>query len=797
MAKRLRRIIIIIAASAATLTLLLALSTWLLLRGSLPRLDGERTISGLTGTVNVNRDSLGVPVIKAKNRVDAARALGYVHAQDRFFQMDLQRRRAAGELAELLGPALVSIDRSTRIHRFRKLSRRIIPGLTPRYLEIIKAYSEGVNTGLEDLRVRPFEYLLLRKSPESWRPEDTILTLYAMFLDLSLFTYRTEFSYYLASDILPSALSEYLLTPAAKWDAPLQEGPPLPVPIPDSTEVDTREWLWDTDNDEAERPDFSQEMPGSNNWAVAGELTSHGGALLANDMHLSHGIPNIWYRAKMGWTEEEAQRTLAGVTLPGTPLIIAGSNGDLAWGFTNSYVDAADLVRLQLNPADSTLYRTPDGWEKFRTIKEIIEVAGSTPDTMTISQTRWGPVRLSALSGNPMALRWTAYDTAAVNMKLVELERAATVDQGVEAASRSGIPPQNFVCADRIGDIAWTIAGRIPRRFGWNGRLPVSWANERYGWAGYLSPREQPRIIRPPEGILWTANNRVAGEEFLNKLGDGGYGLGARAMQIRNTLREMDRPEEKDMLALQLDDRAIFMNQWREFALEQLHGETAPVRIEFARIIREDWSGRASVNSAGYRLIRAFTYSLIDNIYGGLTAPVRSKSGHDWFRGQHLPYRHAITWELIHRRPPHLLPPPYRNWDEPVLSAVDEAMEMATGGGAPASEWKWGKRNVVDISHPFVRLVPQLRRFLAAPADRLPGDSHMPRVQSVSFGASERMVVSPGREESGIFHMPGGQCGHPLSDYFLAGHRDWARGRRSSFLPGVIKHQLVLKPGGD
>ena len=393
-----------------------------------------------------------------------------------------------------------------------------------------------------------------------------------------------------------------------------------------------------------------------------------------------------------------------------------------------------------------------------------------------------------------MALRWTAHDSAAVNINLLELETARNVDEAVAAASTAGIPPQNFVCADSNGDIAWTIAGRIPDRFGWDGRLPVSWADGTCGWNGYLKPEQQPRIVRPDEGLLWTANNRAAGVEFLKTMGDGGYGLGARASQIRDALREMDSPGERDMLDLQLDDRALFMEHWRKFALEAVKGDTAAARVEFARLLRDDWSGRASVESAGYRLARAFMNSLIDIIYRGLTSPVRRHSDHHWFRGQRLPYRQAITWELVHERPPHLLPPPYRNWKQPGLDAVDRAMELATRGGQKASGWIWGKRNTVDISHPFVRLFPQLRRFLAAPAESLPGDYHMPRVQAPRFGASERMVVSPGREESGILHMPGGQSGHPLSDFFLAGHRDWVEGRKSPLLPGPPSHRLVLKP---
>ncbi|MFO7915303.1 MAG: penicillin acylase family protein, partial [Candidatus Krumholzibacteriales bacterium] len=519
--RRIKITVLIILSGTAGLAALILLAFALALRGSLPRLAGERRVEGLISEVTVTRDSLGVVDIQAENRLDAAFALGYLHAQDRFFQMDLQRRNAAGELAELLGPALLSTDRAYRIHRFRKISQKLIEGLSRERRKLLDAYTAGVNSGMDDLKVRPFEYLILRRKPEPWLAEDTILTIYTMFLDLSLFTYRFEYSCSLADELLPAPLADYLLTRAARWDAPLRDGPPYPSPVPDSTMVDLRKW--ETAECSTGKSIFTKSSgtPGSNNWAVAGKLTSHGGALLANDMHLSHGIPNIWYRARISWNDDDSGRSLTGVTLPGIPTLITGSNGDIAWGFTNSYVDAADLVRLEVNRSDSTLYRTPDGWEKFRTIREVIEAGGGEADTLLIRQTRWGPVRLEDAAGNPMALRWTAHDTAAVNMNLLELETARNVDEAVAAASRAGIPPQNFVCADRAGDIAWTIAGRIPNRFGWDGRLPVSWADGSCGWNGYLSPEQQPAIVRPPGGLLWTANNRVAGGEFLKKMGDG------------------------------------------------------------------------------------------------------------------------------------------------------------------------------------------------------------------------------------------------------------------------------------
>lgn len=793
MLKRMLRILLVVLSVIAAVIVIAGVSALVAVRGSLPRLDGEARIAGLGAPVEVARDRLGVPDILAESRIDAARALGYLHAQDRFFQMDLQRRSASGRLSELMGAATIGMDRSVRIHRFGERARQVLEAAPDAQRTIIEAYSDGVNAGLGALGVRPFEYLGLRKKPTPWTPEDCVLTLYAMFLDLSLSTASTERMSAMVAELLPEALADYLLTPAARWDAPLQEGPPYPAPIPDSSSVDLRNWSTGPKQNKVSWRTGERELPGSNNWAVAGSLSAHGGALLANDMHLSHAIPNIWYRARISWNTADGPRALVGMTLPGAPAMVAGSNGDVAWGFTNSYVDMADLVRLEIDPADSSRYRVPEGWESFEMIAEVIEVSGSEPDTLWIRQTRWGPVWTRDMSGAPMVLRWSAHDVEAVNFALLDLEDAETVDDAVLKAAASGIPPLNFVCADAAGDIAWTVAGKVPRRAGWDGRLPVSWADGTCRWDGYLAPEDQPRIVRPEEGRIWTANNRVVGGQYYSVLGDGGYGLGARARQIRDGLRALQEPVEEDMLAIQLDDRAVYLEEWRRLALEAFEGDTAASRREFVRIIREDWTGRASTGSAGYALVRLFAERLRNIIYRSLTGPLWTKHGE--FQSHWLSYRYAIAWELLQQRPPHMLLPHYHTtWDDLLLEAVDETMELASMDGCSPADYTWGSRNIVDISHPFVSIAPQLRRWLAAPRMPMPGDSNMPRVQGRRSGASERFVVSPGREEHGLFHMPGGQSGHPMSKYFLAGHEDWVEGRPSPLLPGEPEHILILKP---
>jgi len=382
-----------------------------------------------------------------------------------------------------------------------------------------------------------------------------------------------------------------------------------------------------------------------------------------------------------------------------------------------------------------------------------------------------------------------------VNLNLTHLEAAPDIDAVMVLAGTIGLPQQNLVCADGQGRIAWTIAGPIPRRVGWDGRLPVSWADGACRWDGYRDAADQPRMVDPDEGRLWTANNRVTAGVDLQVIGDGGYALGARARQIRDDLRALDRPLEKDLLAVQLDDRAVLLGQWRELVLAVLQREPPAAdsaRADFLRVVRDDWTGHAGVESVAYRLVRNFTFNCIDGIYDLLTA--RCSAVDPDFRSSWLPYRHALTWEVLAARPAHLLPPWNDDWDAFMIAAVDRTMDNAIREGGDLAAYTWGAHNTVDFAHPFTMLDSRLSRWLAVPPTALPGDSFMPRVQQRRSGASERLVVSPGREELGILHLPGGQSGHPLSPFFLAGHEDWVAGRATPLLPGPEEYRLVMVP---
>ncbi|PPT97787.1 hypothetical protein XaraCFBP7407_05805 [Xanthomonas arboricola pv. arracaciae] len=579
------------------------LAAYLLMRGSLPQLDGNSALQGLAAPVSVQRDQRGVVTIDAASQVDAMRALGYVHAQERYFEMDLMRRAPAGELSELFGAAALDLDKRNRVHRLRARVHASLDVAAGSQRAALQAYTEGVNAGLAALRVRPWPYLLLRQTPRAWTLDDSILTGMAMYADLQDNDNQTELAAARIRAVVPAALAALLDHQGSSWDAPLFGPAQGDAVLPDAAALDLRRLPHPAATAGAEPP-----TPGSNNFAVDGSLTSDGRAIVADDMHLGLRAPNIWFRARLRYPDTSApdgKVDVTGFTLPGLPAVVVGSNGHVAWAFTNSYIDTADFARIA--PA------TPGHPQALTTHVETIRVAGAAPVRFAVRESAWGPV------------------------------------------------------------------------------------------------------LKDP-------------------------------------------------------------------ALQQIEAAT------------RQWDGHASTRSASYRIVRGFRGMTIDAVEAGLLAPAKAALGKDF-----LPPRRAqlegIVWPLLQQRPAHLLPHAYANWDQLLAEAARNAQtDLAAQDGA-LSERTWGERNTAAICHPIARALPALaKRWLCMPPDPLPGDRDMPRVQGPAFGASERMVVSPGHEQDGIVHMPGGQSGHPLSPFWGAGHDDWVHGRPTPFLPTATRYTLQLQP---
>jgi penicillin amidase len=769
----------------------------------------------LGAPVEVARDALGVPTIKASSRADAARALGFLHAQDRFFQMDLQRRQAAGELAGLVGARALDADRGMRVHRFRHVARQAVTHTTPEYRSVLNAYAAGVNAGLQALGGRPFEYLVLRADAEAWQVEDTFLTVLAMFNTLQGRQAGFEATFGTLADTVPPSMYDFLTARGSEWDTPVVGERFVRPEIPGADVFDLRGNTETRKHGPPPRPVAASAGPcfsvsvipcltneevagiGSNSWAVAGTHTASGAALVANDMHLAINVPNIWYRAALVIPDARAAGAamrITGVTLPGVPGVVVGSNGHVAWGFTNTGGDWSDLVIVEPDPRDASQYLTPAGPRRIERFTEIIPVRGEAPQAHEIQWTMWGPIVRTDAKGRKLAQRWVAHDAERLAADITELEQARTLDELLRRAAGLGIPAQNFVAGDTTGRIGWTIAGPVPRREGFDGSRPTSWADGSRRWNGYLSADEQPRVLDPPAGRLWSANAPVVTGDMLAVIGEGGYADGIRARLIRDRLMRIEKATTGDMLAVQLETSALFHERWRDVALSVLTPEAVQAesrRAEFRRLLESTWTGQADPASVAYLLVRTFRSVLSREVLGALTAPIQQhEPGFDYTRALRS---EGPLWQLISARPRHLLNPAYATWEAQLLGAVDKAITELTANGDPLSSRAWGTFNRAIVTHPLAGALP-LARFVNMPSDPLPGDVFTPRAHSPRTGPSERMVVSPGREHEGVLHMPGGQSGHPLSPHFSDQHRAWVSGDPLPFLPGVAVARLTLTP---
>ena len=788
-----RRLAFLLAVAVAALVL----GAYLLVRASLPPLDGER-FGAVRAPLSIARDSFGVPLIQAAERRDIAWATGFVHGQDRYFQMDLSRRFAAGELAELFGSVALENDQRMRIHRFRHVAQQVLSGASSQERELVDAYVAGVNAGLASLASRPFEYWILGARPAPWRAEDTVLVVFSMYEQLTYSRFAAESSRGIVHDNVPQALYAFLYQRGTEWDAPLSGAPMVPVPIPLASEVNlTRQAL--VQALPVVDPEQDRELrSGSNNWAIAGALTASGHALLANDMHLGLGVPNTWYRARWQLAaggSDPPTTDVTGATLPGVPVMVVGSNGHVAWGFTNSYGDWCDLVVLREDASHPDAYATQDGYHPFEHTTETIKVRGQADVSLEVLGTTWGPVFDRDRHGHRRAAAWTAQLPEATNLALLQLESAKDVPAALDVANRVGAPPQNFVAADEHGNIGWTIMGRIPVRGAEDSSLPSDWSQPGHGWSGWLEPDRYPRILNPQEGHVWTANARVVDGEALRVIGEGDFDLGARAGQIRDNLRQVRSARESDMLAIQLDDRALYLAHWRAKLLQLLDERALaghPARAQFRTLVEQS-AQRADADAVGYRMVREWRAGLRERVFGMLTAAARRPES-DPDEIEIAPQFDGPLWQLLEAEPPNLLSAEYKSWRELELRSVDATIEESLKVCTALTRCTWGAHNQVNVSHPLGRAIPMLGWLLNMPVYALPGDANMPRVQGVRFGASERFAVAPGREAQAYFHMPGGQSGHPLSPYYSAGYDEWAKGKPLPFLPGPAEHELRVRP---
>lgn len=766
------------------LLLLLAALLYLGLRGSLAQLEGEAA-SAVAAPVELLRDERGYLTVKAQSQLDAVRGLGFVHGQERFFQMDLMRRNAAGELSALVGAKALPLDQSRRLHGFRQRAERIFAGLPEEQRQLLQSYAQGVNEGRERLSVRPFEYGLLRQSPLPWKPEESLLVVLGMYLDLQGSQGRDDLAMQLLKSTVPADWYAFLTQHSADWQAPLDGSLVQPLPLPESS------WPWQAKTSACHDCELRDSRDiGSNNFAVAASRSRHGGAILADDMHLGLRVPGTWFKASLQWKEGGKDWRVSGVSLPGTPAIVAGSNGHIAWGFTNATADWADVVALKLNAA-GTHYATPFGEKPLQRRVERIAVAGGATVEVEFKDSEWGPVLNAPHQG--YALRWVAHDPQALNFRVQELGSAKSLDEAMKIAVGAGLPAQNMLVADTSGRIGWTLAGPVPLRKLPDFDTPQDWSVPGQGWQGYAGFDQHPRLVDPADGLLWTANARVVGGEMLALIGNGGYDLGARGQQIRDDLVQLPKHDEASLHAIQLDQRAVFLQRWRKLLLEQVLKPdfvTAKGLADYRGFV-ETSAAEAAPDAVGYTLVRAFRDRVLEQMFAPLAAQLEAKQ----LRVRDLKWvPETPGWALLQAGRTDALPKGFTSWEAFLQQAVLDSRATLLNKTWPLAEASWGRHNRAGIQHPLSAALPWLSSWLDMPDTPMGGDRHMPRVQVGGHGQSERMVVSPGREEQGILSVPGGQSGHPLSPFYRADHEAWLKGQALAFLPGETRHRLLLRP---
>ncbi len=527
-----RRLLGFLAVLAALVLLAGGFLAWTIQRSVPPAREMHAVLpAGLAttadGGVTIDFDALGTPTIRGGSEAAVAFGQGYAHARDRRFQMELLRRTAAGRLSELVGRAALSSDRFFRTLGFAVVADAGTARLGPRRRALFEAYSAGVNAW-DTTHPPPPEFLLLGAAVEPWTPRDIGLASLLMQQDQCWEAAGDERDREIMEAALSPALVEFLMPVVTAWDTPLLAGAlPTELPLPTPAEVDLRTArAWAPSHAPVSAalafgPRTARDgAQGSNGWAVSGARTRSGRPLLANDPHMTLRVPTLWHRQRLEFADEARDAAgaplapaITGVTLPGVPGIVFGSNGAVAWGGTNVQGDFVDLVRCRPADAETLTYVGPTGPERFGARLEVIAVKGTSPESLRVRTTRFGPVigPSRAKGGGLLAAQWSALDPATLDTDLLAIDRATSLDGFLAALATYRGPQLSVVVADSAGRIGWKVGGLMPRRGPGEFDRVREATDPDAAWTGYVAWDSVPSLVDPGDGMIFSANQRMVG----------------------------------------------------------------------------------------------------------------------------------------------------------------------------------------------------------------------------------------------------------------------------------------------
>jgi penicillin G amidase len=812
MSRRSPTLIAALTATAAAAAALLGAGAYWILRRPLARTRGSLSLPGLVADVEVLRDRWGVPHLYAGTASDLMLAQGFVHAQDRLWQMEFQRRLVAGRLSEVLGADALPVDRWMRTLTMRRVAEQEVDLLEGETRALLEAYAAGVNARIDQGRL-PLEFTLLRYRPEPWAVADTLSWIKMMSWSLSV-NWEAE--------ILRARLIERL-GPERAAELEPDYAPGLPIILEPGVDyaLAAAQGQEALARAEAARP-FSGPRPadglGSNNWVVAASRTAGGAPLLANDMHLQMGLPCIWYENHLvadGWN-------VTGVTFPGIPGVVAGHNGGVAWGFTNGFPDVQDLYIERLRRVDGgpqgtgVQYEFRGEWHDAQVHREEITVKGGGTVVEEVVVTCHGPI-ISSLApelaaGQALALRWTSLEPDTMICGLVDMARARNCLEFREALRHWTAPVQNMVYADTEGNIAYSFPGKVPIRARGDGRVPVpGWAGE-HEWTGYVPFEELPHLYNPPQGYVATANNRVAGEDYPHELGVD-HCAGYRAQRIVEWLQANERVDLPYLQRMQFDQVSAHA---RAVARHLVALQADDPEVEAALASLRGWEGELAAGSAPAAvyevLVRKLFGLLLSGKLGDLAAHYAGKGPTPVLAESSILGHRA--WEWLER----VLAEPDSPWfdlgagetrDDVLRLALRETVAFLQAELGPrAEDWAWGKLHTLTYRHLLGRVKPLDRLFSRGPYP-LGGDSHtLWATGSSEYDLNNDSVVGPPfrflADLGDLDHCRGllapGQSGQPGSPHYDDQIQAWFEGGYHPMLYAQeevergAQARLVLRP---
>lgn len=777
-----------VAIAIAVLLGVLVIATLWYRGSSLPQVDGTLRLTGLNARVDIVRDTEGIPHIYAKSTSDAYFALGFVHAQDRLWQLEMNRRIAAGRIAEILGESAADTDRFLRTLGVRRNAERILSNLSHDTRSALDAYARGVNAYLTNRKgPLPPEFLLTgAPPPQPWEPADSIGWQTMMAWDLGGNWTQELLRMRLAQRLSMQQINEFL------------------SPYPGDSAPQTRDYtilyreLTGTSQQLAAvasvaPPSYVDGM-GSNNWVVAGALSETGKPLLANDPHLGLSAPALWYFAHLS----APGLNVIGATLPGIPTIVLGRTDRIAWGFTNTGPDVQDLYIERINSANNKQYQTPDGWADFATRTEIIKVKGKTDITLEVRETRHGPVISGALpilsraaldaKKYVVAFAWTALRADDLSLQSgIRLNRARNWLEFLDAVRDFGAPQQNMVYADIDGNIGFVAPAHIPLRKPDNdlkGLAPAPGWDARYDWAGFIPFDALPRKFNPPARRIVTANQKIVDNDYPYFL-TSEWTLPYRSMRITELLDAKPRHSMDSFATMQKDDvslaaqellpilrKTVPKSQRAKAALAQLaewNGAMDAKRSEpliFNAWLREA-SHRIFADELGEALMK--DYWDLRNVHRSMVLVLQDKDGMGKWCAD-------VTRGEAGRM---------QSCGDVLSTSLETALvELERRYGPDMADWHWGTAHVARSEHRPFSKVKGLSTFFDIRIAS-PGDSYTVNVGRYNLrdekdpfvnhhAASLRAIYDLSNLENSRFMHSTGQSGNVLSPLYRNYAQRWA-----------------------